>query len=68
MFFRKAQRIKELEDQNAILAARLFDMEHAKVEAEQFERIAAGKLKEWVEKHDALLISFKALKKEHGIE
>lgn len=69
MFFRKANRIEQLEYQVADLKGQLFDMEAAKVEAEQFERIAAGKVKTWVEKHDELLFKYKALKKDtHGID
>lgn len=65
MFFRKTRRIKELESTLAQKVSELFDMQKELFEAQEFERIAAGKLKTWVEKHDTLLISFKEYKKLH---
>lgn len=56
MFYKKAKRIKELEWQ-------VFDLDHALTEAQQFERIASEKLQQWVQKHDELLIKYKACQK-----
>lgn len=50
----KTKRVRELE-------SRVFDLERALFESQQFERIASDKLTEWVRKHDELLIRYKQL-------
>lgn len=50
----KSKRVRELE-------SKVFDLEFALTESQQFERIASDKLTFWVKKHDDLLIRYKAL-------
>lgn len=58
MWFKwKSKRVRELE-------AHIFDLESALTQSQQFERIAAEKLAVWVQKHDDLLLRFKALQHE----
>jgi hypothetical protein len=49
----------------AALHSKIFELEHAWVEANQFERIASEKLAIWVLKHDELLIKYKQLQKDY---
>ena len=63
MWFRKARRIKELENLLFKAEASNFDMAHALFESQQFERIAREKVTLWVGKHDELLIK---CKEQHG--
>ncbi len=59
MWFRwKSRRVRELESE-------LFHLEHQLFEAQEFERIASGKLTAWVRKHDDLLIAYKELKSKY---
>lgn len=43
------------------LRSEIEDLERKVFEIESFERIAAGKLATWVQKHDELLAKYKAL-------
>lgn len=47
------------------LLDRIDDLERELFQSQQFERIAAEKLKTWVQKHDELLVKYKALKATH---
>lgn len=66
MFFKKARRIQELEDQVNKLKSELFSMEQRAVEAEHFEGLCSSKLDKWVGKHDDLLIKYKQHMQTHG--
>lgn len=57
-----SKRIAELEDALREQASTIFDLQSALCESQQFERIAAEKLRVWVEKHDQLLMDFKEYK------
>ena len=59
--FGKSKRVRELE-------SKVFDLEREVFEAKAFEKIAADKLKLWVERHDYLLVKYKELKKKYGEE
>lgn len=56
MWFKKSKRIVELE-------GKVFDLERALFESQQFERIANEKLTHWVQRHDNLLVQHKLLQK-----
>jgi len=58
MWFKKTKEIEALN-------SRIFDLERELFESQQFERIASDKLREWVQKHDGLLMDYKKLIKEY---
>lgn len=45
------------------LESKIFDLQRALFESQQFEAIAAEKVKKWVTKHDEVLIKYKELLK-----
>lgn len=59
IIYGRRDRIRELE-------SRLFDTEQQLYQAEQFERIASGKLDVWVTRHDTLLGKYKELQALQG--
>lgn len=68
LYFRRVRRIKELESMLFEKESECFEISRALFQSQQFERIASDKLAEWVTKHDDMLIKYKQIKKDYGIE
>lgn len=62
-YYQKLQHIGQLESRLAKKDAEIFDLDKALEDANQWVRIGEGKVKEWVIKHDELLVKYKALVK-----
>jgi hypothetical protein len=58
--FVSRQRLQDAEN-------RIVELERALFQSQQFEEIACGKLKDWVQKHDTLLVAHKKLLAQHNV-